>query len=213
MSRPRQSFKCYVNVPKEDLYRYHGATGVRGFFKNYFTKVGFNYTVWMRTTAYLRYSPLTRVPAGLLVWRLRRLSVKFGINIPYSTRVGPGFFIGHFGGIVVNEKAVIGRNCNISHGVTIGQKNRESRRACPKIGDFVYMGPYCTIIGGVSVGSNVTIGAHAVVVHNVGDNEVVAGNPARRVSLYGAKDYVNWTIENPYSPEPSDCERRTREQV
>jgi serine O-acetyltransferase len=54
---------------------------------------------------------------------LSRLTYKLGISIPHSTEIGSGFYIGHFGGIVINEKSVIGKNCNISQVVTLGQPN------------------------------------------------------------------------------------------
>lgn len=74
-------------------------------------------------------------------------------------------------------------------------------KGSPKIGDYVYIGPGACIIGSVSVGSNMAIGAHAVVVDNVCDNEVVVGNPARSVSMKGAKDYINWTLDSSFRPE------------
>jgi len=52
------------------------------------------------------------------------LTYKLGISIPFSTEIGSGFYIGHFGAIVVNGKSVIGKNCNISQGVSLGQVNR-----------------------------------------------------------------------------------------
>jgi len=124
-----------------------------------------------------------------------RLEIKYGISLPHTTQIGPGLFIGHFGSIVVNEGATIGRNCNLSHGVTIGQKNRGKFKGCPQIGDCVYIGPGAAIIGSVTVGSNVAIGANAVVVNHINESEVVVGNPARVVSTGGAKDYVNWILD------------------
>lgn len=77
----------------------------------------------------------------------------YGISIPYNTRIGSGLYIGHFGGIVVNSEAVIGKNCNIHHGVTIGQANRGDKKGYPVIGDRVFIGPGAVvIIGKVKVG-------------------------------------------------------------
>ncbi len=153
-----------------------------------------------------------RVLFRIALFKLRRIGVKYGINIPYVTRIGPGFCLGNYGGIVVNGSAVIGRNCNLSHGVLIAQKNRGKYKGIPTIGDMVYMGPYSSILGEVHIGSNVAIGAHAVVVRNVNDNEVVAGNPARTVSQEGAKDYVNYTLdENGKESAVSDYERWRRQ--
>ena len=54
---------------------------------------------------------------------LRRLKVKYGFDISYRTQIGKGFYIGHFGNIVIHGDAVIGENCNISQGITIGVSN------------------------------------------------------------------------------------------
>jgi serine O-acetyltransferase len=79
----------------------------------------------------------------------------------------------------------------------------------PTIGDSVYMGPGACIIGRVSIGSDVAVGAHAVVVRDVMDGEVVAGNPARQVSGGGAKDYINYTVgDEGVKSEISDYERK-----
>lgn len=155
---------------------------------------GFQFVFWLRLVAWLRTErSLLRVlhlPAGLMK---RHLSYKYGISIPASTQIGPGFYVGHFGGIVVNEASTIGSNCNISQGVTLGQANRGGRRGAPTIGDSVYIGPGAKIVGRVHVGSNVAIGANAVVTGDVPDNAVVGGIPARVLSYEGSAGYVNRT--------------------
>lgn len=80
---------------------------------------------------------------------------------------------------MVNHRVRIGRNCNISHGVTLGQANRGRRTGVPVIGDGVYIGPGAKVVGAVTVGDNVAIGANCVVVDDVPDNAVVAGVPGR----------------------------------
>ncbi len=77
----------------------------------------------------LRYTlyPLSRAA-------LRHYTYKYGIDIPWTTTIGSGLYIGHFGGSVVNERAVIGRNCNISQQVTLGQANRGRRKGHPSSG-------------------------------------------------------------------------------
>jgi serine O-acetyltransferase len=184
-----------ARVIRADLYRYRGATGIKGFLATYYGKPGFRYVFWMRTAAYFRERSWFGVPYYLCNWLRHRLEVKYGISIPHTTQIGPGLFLGHFGGIVVNERAVIGRNCNLSHGVTIGQRNRGRFEGCPRLGDGVYVGPGAVIIGSVSVGSNVAIGANAVVVDHVDNGAVVAGNPARIVSMKGSEGYVNWVLD------------------
>src|SRR5207247_3627019 len=99
----------------------------------------------------------------------------FGISLAHATSVGSGLYIGHSVGIVVNDFALIGKNCNLSQGVTIGQSNRGKRKGAPVIGDNVYIGPGAKIIGGIRVGNNVAIGSNCVVIDDIPDNAAVVG--------------------------------------
>lgn len=174
-----------------DLYRHAGASGAVPLARFLLRSPGFRYTFWLRLTAWLRVqqSPVRVLSpfAGLVK---RHLTYKFGISIPSETRIGPGFYIGHFGDIVVNGRCVIGQNVNISQGVTLGQANRGVRRGAPIIGDGVYIGPGAKVVGAVRVGSDVAIGANAVVTHDIPDHAVVGGVPAAVISMDGAADYV-----------------------
>ena len=154
----------------------------------------YKYNFWMRTSRYASTNPLlkyTIYPVARIM--LRHLAYKFGISIPYHTQIGSGFYIGHFGGIVVNGQSVIGKNCNISQGVTLGQANRGKNKGYPILGDNVYIGPGAKIIGAVKIGNNVAIGANCVVTKDIPDNSVVVGIPGRVISQEGAIGYVNRT--------------------
>ena len=118
---------------------------------------------------------------------------KFGCSIPHSTSIGRGLYIGHIRDIVINEGAVIGDNCNISQGVTIGQANRGRRKGTPVIGSNVYIGPGAKIVGAVQIGDHVAIGANCVVTDDVPDYAVVIGVPGRVISFEGSAGYVNRT--------------------
>jgi serine O-acetyltransferase len=109
------------------------------------------------------------------------------------TNIGYGFYIGHFGGIVVNGQSRIGNNVNISHGVTLGQANRGRNIGYPTVGDYVYIGPGAKIIGNVNIGNHAAIGANSVVTKDVPNNAVVAGVPATIISDQGSSGYVNRT--------------------
>ncbi len=121
---------------------------------------------------------------------LSRLTYKLGISIPQDTKIGSGFYIGHFGGIVVNGQSVIGKNCNISQGVTLGQANRGRNKGYPTLGDNIYIGPGAKIVGSVKIGNNVAIGANCVVTKDIPDNSVVVGIPGEVISQDGSKGYV-----------------------
>lgn len=105
----------------------------------------------------------------------RRISTKYGIQIPASTQIGKGLYIGHGIGIVIHGKARIGENCNISHFLTIGSNHDNPAT----IGNNVYIGPGVSIVENVSIGNNVRIGAGTVVVRDIPDNSTSVGNPNR----------------------------------
>lgn len=174
-----------------DLYRLDGRVGWLEALYWYCRGEVFRFNVWFRLCAWTRGSPIMRYTlCPLARWVLARLKFRLGISIPPDTDIGPGFYIGHFGGIVVNGQCVIGRNCNISHGVTLGSANRGPRKGCPVIGDNVYLGPGSKIIGSVRVGDNAAVGANCVVTRDVPENAVVGGAPARVLSWKGSADYV-----------------------
>ena len=159
--------------------------------KLYFTNIGFRYTVWMRISCHLRAKKIT-LPLYLIArMRLRRISFNSGIQIPDGTQIGRGFYIGHFGAIIINGKAILGNNINISQDVTIGQANRGNNKGTAVIGNEVYIGPGAKIVGAVKIGNNVAIGANAVVTKDITDNTCVAGVPAKMISDQGAEGYVN----------------------
>jgi len=184
-------FREYRTLLRADLYRHAGRTGCGAFWKHFWRTPGFKYTFWMRTCAYLKQHRLFRFGVyHLAACVLRRCTIVYGISIPYTTRIGPGLFVGHFGGIVVHPDAVIGRNCNLSQGVTIGLSARGKRRGVPTIGDNVYIAPGAKILGNIRIGNDVAIGANAVVTRDVPEGAVVAGIPAEVISHEGSAGYV-----------------------
>jgi serine O-acetyltransferase len=150
-----------------------------------------HYIFWMRTCTHARSSRVSKValyPFARLM--LRKACYRYGIDIPHGTYIGDGLYISHSGGIVVNVDARIGRNCNLSQGVTIGQGNRGRNKGAATIGDGVYFGPGSKVVGAVTIGNNVAIGANCVVSKDVPDNSVVVGIPGRVISNDGAQGYI-----------------------
>lgn len=121
---------------------------------------------------------------------LRRMHRSVGIHLYPSTEIGPGLYIGHYGGIWISPRASLGDNCNISHEVTIGVAGHG--RAAPKLGDRVWVGPSATISGPVTVGSGAVIAANSLVVANVPDNAVMIGVPARVMSYGGSERLIHF---------------------
>jgi serine O-acetyltransferase len=187
-------FSEFTFLVKSDLYRYAGTTGVREFINHMFFSPGFNYSFWMRICSYFRENRLFRYTLYYVFMIVfMHYTFKYGIEIPQGTKVGSGLYMPHCGGIVVNSQAVLGKNCNLSHGVTIGKTDRGSREGTAVIGDNVYIGPGAKILGRVYIGKNVAIGANAVVTKDVPDNAVAVGGPAQVISYAGAHDYVKRT--------------------
>src|SRR5262245_22439033 len=103
---------------KSDLYRYAGTTGFKTFLKFYFKEPGYRYIFYYRLVRAYKTVPVLGMMARFF---LRRCGHKFSIQIPYDTTIGDGLYIGHFGTIIINKEAVIGKNCNLAPGITIGQ--------------------------------------------------------------------------------------------
>lgn len=181
----------FLSVVGTDLGRYGDGVSIKAFVKQYLFTPGFQYAFWMRLTNYLRQKGLIWRPCHYLCRAiLHRCSVKYGISIPYNTCIGPGLYIGHSGGIVINYDVVIGHDCNINHGVTIGAKYGGKNPGVPVIGDRVYLGPGCKVIGGICLGDDVAVGANSVVVESVPDSGVTVGIPAKVISFKGSSEYV-----------------------
>jgi serine O-acetyltransferase len=179
-----------------DLYRYQGTRGTKAFLKHYFFTPGYKYTVWMRLTGYLRLQVWAKFgPYQLAQLNLLRLRYKYGIAIPYYTKIGPGLMINRFGGIYVGGDCVIGSNVNITAGVLLGYTNRGKRRGCPQIGDNVFLGNSAKVVGNVTIASGCVIGVNALVIDDLPENSVVAAPTATIVSQRGSAGYINRTIE------------------
>ena len=130
-------------------------------------------------------------PAGLrIVFDPVYLLLNFGIRILWGidmsrrTRIGPGLYIAHFGGIVISPQAVIGARCNISQGVTIGVSGRGDRAGVPVIGNDVYIAPGACLFGPIRIGNNAKIGANAAVGQDVPDNAIAVLDPGFRIVSY-----------------------------
>ncbi|MDH4470525.1 MAG: serine acetyltransferase [Verrucomicrobiae bacterium] len=106
----------------------------------------------------------------LVVWIL-------GIELNYKATIGPGLRLFHGVATVIHESVVIGKNCTLRHSTTIGM--RHETEAVPILGDHVDIGCQSVILGPIHIGNGVIIGAGSVVLHDIPDHSVVAGNPAR----------------------------------
>ncbi len=180
----------YLYVVASDLYRYCAGKSLSAFLKSYLIIPGFKFGFWLRTARYLKGKSLLFPLYVFARFRLRRLRFKYGISIPYSTQIDSGLYIGHSGGIVASADAVIGKNCNINHGVTVGITYGGKYPGAPVIGDNVYIGPGAFVIGGIEIGNNVAIGANTVVNKPIPDDAVVVGLSGQIKSYKGSGAYI-----------------------
>lgn len=100
----------------------------------------------------------------------------WGIDLPYTVKLGRRVRIWHHGGIVISARS-IGNDCDIRHNVTLGVV-RKSETAIPTISDDVDLGVGCCVLGGVTVGHGARVGANAVVLSDVPEGATSAGVPA-----------------------------------
>lgn len=111
-----------------------------------------------------------------------------GLEIHPGATIGPGFFVDHGMGVVIGETTIIGTNCVLFHNVTLGGTGKHDGKRHPTIGDNVFIGTGAILLGPISVGSNVKIGANSfIVMCDVPSNSTVAGTPARIIKRDGAR--------------------------
>ena len=111
-----------------------------------------------------------------------------GLDIHPGARIGGGFFVDHGMGVVIGETAELGENCVLFHNVTLGGTGHHQGKRHPTVGDNVFIGTAATLLGPITVGSNVRVGAGTVIImHDVPDNATVVGAPARIVKLDGKR--------------------------
>ena len=120
-------------------------------------------------------------PLAAVVYRWNALISQ--VVIGRGAEIGPGLVILQSFGIVINSSVRAGRNLVLEHGVTIGAEKGQS----PVLGDNVFIGAGAKIIGPVRVGSDVKIGANAVVTRDLPDGATAVGIPARVVRIYGER--------------------------
>lgn len=190
-------FRSLVKAVQEDLYRKSdGNKGLAVFFRYYFLFPEFKYSVQYRICRAFK----NRFPWNILFYPFAslnkgHLSRKYGIFISTDMQIGRGFRLDHFGGIFLSPQTIIGDNCNISAGVVFGNIPRGINTGVPeKICDRVYIGVGAKILGRITVGNDVVIGANCVVTKSIPDGVSVTGVPGRVVALEGSEDYINFSV-------------------
>lgn len=110
--------------------------------------------------------------ASLIMYSVR---VRFSIDIHPACIIGKRLFIDHGAGVVIGETSIIGDDCTIYQGVSLGGTGKEKGKRHPTVGNNVMLGAGCKVLGNITIGNNVKIGANTVVLSSVPDNATVVG--------------------------------------
>jgi serine O-acetyltransferase len=157
------------------------------------TYAGFHALIAYRLAHWLKSYGIPLVPRAIS--QLARWLT--GIEIHPSARIGIGFFIDHGMGVVIGETAEIGDYVTLFQGVTLGGTGKERGKRHPTLGNHVVIGAGAKILGGITIGDNVKIGANSVVLKSVSANSTVIGVPARVIKTQGERlpdatmDHIN----------------------
>ena len=111
-----------------------------------------------------------------------------GIEIHPGAQIGRRFFIDHGMGVVIGETTIIGDDCTLYHGVTLGGTSWQKGKRHPTLGNDVVVGAGAKILGPIHIGDGARIGSNAVVVKEVDPGDTVVGVPGRVVHRSGTRD-------------------------
>jgi len=185
-------------ILRADVYRYRGKADTRAFVSSYLHDPGFRFTYYLRKVSFYSSRKKSLAIFNYIYNRilLHHYRFKYGFDISPTTSIGPGLYIGHFGGVVISPYAVLGSNINIAQGVTIGAASRGPRTGAPTLEDRVWVGANAIIVGKVTIGREALIAPGAYVNFDVPPESVVLGNPGKVVSNSGSRGYVNRTMDD-----------------
>lgn len=166
---------------QEDLARYRakGTRGIALWLDPAVWSIGcYRFGHWVQTG---RINPVLRFPLKVISFFVTKFFVVFlEMDIDPQARIGGGLHISHIGGVHINQGAVMGRNCDLTHRITIGA-SAMGRSGIPVIGDEVYIGTGAVLVGKIKVGSGAKIAANTLVMTNVPEGATVMGVPGRIV--------------------------------
>ncbi|KAA0099046.1 serine acetyltransferase [Mycolicibacterium sp. P1-18] len=171
----------YVAFLQEDLHA-HGVDTWQVHYR--LTRPTLHFQRLLRRVEFLRSKRsgfLLPLRIGFARVRLARASVRLGISIPPGV-FGRGLSIAHYGSIVVNDHAHVGKYCRIHSATNIGVADG----GAPTLGDYVYIGPGAVIFGPITIGDDVVVAANAVVGKSFGGPGTLGGVPARAISRDGS---------------------------
>ena len=164
----------------------------RVFWESLIFKAGFQAVVLYRVSHRLHQRGWTYLP-----WFLSRVSVALtGAEIEFNAQIGPGMFVAHPVGIVVGRGTVIGAGVTLFQGVTFGVKSwhPDQIRKFPRVGNNCFFFSGAAVLGGVTIGDNCIVGAHAVVTADVPSGAMALGIPATIHPDKGREAIASWGV-------------------
>ena len=184
-------FKYYV---KSDCYREYGDSSLKMFLTRFRYNPVARLSFFYRLNEFVASNPhLRRFFGRLVVFFFCRAMTQAGTYIDFGAQIGPGLLFVHHGGIWISGLAVLGSNCTICHGVTIGKIADGPGKGAPTLGDNVYLGPGAVVSGKIQIGNHAMIGANSLVMSDVPDYGVVIGVPGKLFSKNGSALFVHHT--------------------
>ena len=126
---------------------------------------------------------LLRAPLSILYRSLyRKIRNTYGIDLPYTVKLGRRVVIEHQSAIIIHGNCTIGDDCIIRQGVTLGNRYLDKPLESPQLGDRVNVGAGAKILGKVNLGDDVNIGANAVVLSDIPAGQTAVGIPAKMIA-------------------------------
>lgn len=140
-----------------------------------------------------------------------------GIEIHPGAQIGKGLFIDHGNGVIIGETTIIGDNCTLYQGVTLGGTGKEQGKRHPTLGNNVMVSAGAKVLGSFKIGDNSKIGAGSVVLEEVPANSTVVGVPGRvvkRTDLNLPQDELNQTdLPDPVREDITELQKANSELI
>lgn len=202
------TFREMVGDLRWDLARYHHRLGqpklaIILLFPGFQAVALYRISRWLNTRGkrhFFGWWPILALEAVIT----RIIEITSGIYISPNAQIGAGLYFPHFGGIFIGAGSVIGRNCDIYQGVTVGYSGRAGDSGYPVLGDRVFIAAGAKVIGPIRIGHDVAIGANTVVTKSAPDQAVLLGIPGKVYSYEGSFDlirYPGWQVDPARQPQ------------
>jgi serine O-acetyltransferase len=190
------TFRETINDLRWDLERYHyrlhqSKLAIILLFPGFQAVAMYRVSRWLDTRSKMRYFwwwPIIVLEA--IATRITEIIT--GIYISPMAQLGAGLLFPHFGGIYIGKRTVLGRNCDIYQGVTIGYNVHADESGYPVVGDRAFVAAGAKIFGPIQIGNDVAVGANAVVTKPAPDHAVVLGIPGKAHSYAGSFDLIRY---------------------